>query len=88
VVRKSFPKRGSLHRGGLLASLRSGFLLPSKNPASCVSKRQISRLSVVDAGRHTFSAGVRLASTERSASDELGLRPFFLEALGATDALS
>src|SRR5829696_6295431 len=78
----------SLHKGGLQASLRSGFLLPSKNPTSCVSKRQLSRLSVVDAGCHTFSAGVRLASTERSASDELGLRPFFLEALGATDALS
>ena len=29
----------------------------------------------MDAGRHTFSAGVRLASTERSASVELGLRP-------------
>ena len=57
------PKEGSLHRGGLLASLRSGCLLPSKNPASCVSKRQLSRLSVMDAGHLIFTAGVRSAST-------------------------
>src|SRR5215203_2090055 len=60
---KLFPKEGSLHRGGLRASLRSGFLLPYKNPASCVSKRQVSRLSVMDAGHLTFSAGVPSAST-------------------------
>src|SRR5829696_10437889 len=53
-----------------------GLLLPFKHPASCVSKRQMSRLSVVDAGRYTFSAGVRLASTERRSSDALGLWPF------------
>ena len=86
--RKSFPKRGVATQGRP-ASLAALWLFASlQAPASCVSKRQLSRLSVVDAGRHTFSAGVRLASTKRSASDELGLRPFFLAALGATDALS
>src|SRR5215208_6189518 len=81
---KLSPKEGSLHRGGLLASLRSGFLLPSKNPASCVSKRQLYRLSVVDAGRHTFSAGVRLASTGQGSSDELRLRPLMLVHYGCS----
>ena len=43
---------------GVLASLGSG-LLPFKNPTSCVSKRQLSRLSVMDAGHRTFCVGVR-----------------------------
>ena len=76
MVRKSFPKRGVATQGwpASLAALRLFASLQA--PASSVSKRQISRLSVVDAGRYTFSAGVRLASTERRSSDELGLWPF------------
>src|SRR5215208_988114 len=44
-----FPKEGSLHRGGLLASLRSGFLLPFKHTASWVSQETV--ISSVSSGR-------------------------------------
>ena len=67
---KDLPKgfsAGALQGSGSFASLQAPGVL---------CKQENMSLSVIDAGRHTFSAGARLASTERRSSDELGLWPF------------